>query len=253
MSNDSSERSDPLKTVMIVQARMTSTRLPGKVLKEVLGKPLLEYQIERLRRISSVDEIVIATTVNATDQLIVDCCNRLGVSYFRGSEEDVLSRYYGAAVEYQADVVVRVTADCPLIDPEVCEQAITYFIESKENYDYLRLEHYPRGLDTEVFSFKSLEECFREATDQPDREHVTPFFYRQPERYRVKKLYCPEDLSHHRWTVDTPEDFELVGKIISELYPITNNFDFVDVLDLLKKNPSWYSINERVRQKQYNE
>jgi spore coat polysaccharide biosynthesis protein SpsF len=242
-----------MKTVMIVQARMTSTRLPGKVLKEVLGKPLLEYQIERLRRIPSVDKIVIATTVNTMDQPIVACCNRLGMAYFRGSEEDVLSRYYGAAIEQQADVVVRVTADCPLIDPEVCEQAITYFIENKDNYDYLRLEHYPRGLDTEVFSFKGLEECFREATAQPDREHVTPFFYRQPERYRVKKLYCPEDSSHHRWTVDTPEDFELVGRIISELYPNMNHFNFVDVLALLKMNRSWCSINEEVRQKQYGE
>jgi spore coat polysaccharide biosynthesis protein SpsF len=240
---------DPLKTVMIVQARMTSTRLPGKVLKEVLGKPLLEYQIERLRRISSVDEIVIATTVNTTDQLIVDCCNRLGVSYFRGLEEDVLSRYYGAAVEHQADVVVRVTADCPLIDPEVCEQAITYFIENKDDYDYLRLEHYPRGLDTEIFSFKGLEECFREATAQPDREHVTPFFYRQPERYRVKKIYCPEDLSHHRWTVDTPEDFELVKRIISELYPSISLFSLVDILNLLRRHSTWYFINSGVQQK----
>ncbi|WP_312889690.1 glycosyltransferase family protein [Pelorhabdus rhamnosifermentans] len=239
--------------MMIVQARMTSTRLPGKVLKEVLGKPLLEYQIERLRRISSVDEIVIATTVNTTDQPIVDCCNRLGVAYFRGSEEDVLSRYYGAAVEHQADVVVRVTADCPLIDPEVCETAIRHFIESKDKYDYLRLEHYPRGLDTEVFSFKGLEECYREATAQPDREHVTPFFYRQPERYRVKKLYCPEDLSHHRWTVDTSEDFELVRRVLETLYPIQPFFTMENCLELLQRYPEWLEINAAIHQKKVGE
>jgi spore coat polysaccharide biosynthesis protein SpsF len=242
-----------MKTVVIVQARMTSTRLPGKVLKTVLGKPLLEYQMERLRRIKAVGEIVIATTTNDTDQPIVDFCNRLSVSYFRGSEEDVLARYHGAAEKYNADVVVRITADCPVIDPAVCEAVITYFSKNKNQYDYVRLEQYPRGLDAEVFTFKVLDECFREATEQPDREHVTPFIYRHPKRYRVKHMICDEDYSHHRWTVDTPEDFELVKRIIEELYSINKMFDYVDILNVLKKNPEWYYINEEVRQKQYGE
>lgn len=242
-----------MKTVVIVQARMTSTRLPGKVLKEIMGKPLLEYQMERLRHIKSVDEIVIATTINDTDQPIVDFCERLSVSYFRGSEEDVLARYHGAAEKYNADVVVRVTSDCPVIDPAVCEEAITYFMKIHDQYDYVRLEQYPRGLDAEVLSFKVLDECFREATEKPDREHVTPFIYRQLERYRVKHMTCNEDYSHHRWTVDTPEDLELVKRIIEGLYPIKKMFDFVDVLDILKKNPDWYYINEKVRQKKYGE
>jgi len=232
---------------------MTSTRLPGKVLKQVLGKPLLEYQIERLQRIKSVDEIVIATTTNDTDQPIVDFCNRLSVPYFRGSEEDVLARYHGAARQYNADIVVRITSDCPVIDPAVCEEAITYFIENKAQYDYIRLEEYPRGLDTEVFSFKVLDECFREATDKPDREHVTPFIYRHPERYRIKHITCDEDYSHHRWTVDTLEDFELVKRIIEELYPVKKMFDFVDIINVIQRNPDWYYINKEVRQKQYGE
>lgn len=242
-----------MKTVIIVQARMTSTRLPGKVLKTVLDKPLLEYQIERLRRIKLADEIVIATTTNDTDQPIVDFCNRLRLPFFRGSEEDVLSRYYGAAVQYKADVVVRVTSDCPVIDPVLSDKAISCFLDPQNKYDYLRLFQYPRGLDTEVFTFKALEESYFEATEKPDREHVTPFLYRHPERYKVKYMSLPEDSSHHRWTVDTPEDFELVKRIIEELYPIKRMFDFVDILDVLAKNPEWYYINDEVRQKEYGE
>jgi len=132
-----------MKTVVIVQARMTSTRLPGKVLKEVLGKPLLEYQIERLRRIPEVDEIVIATTTNEADQQVVDLCKRLSIGCFCGSEEDVLARYFGAAKQYCADVILRVTADCPVIDPAICANAIQYYLENRDIYDYVRLEHYP--------------------------------------------------------------------------------------------------------------
>jgi spore coat polysaccharide biosynthesis protein SpsF len=242
-----------MKIVIIVQARMTSTRLPGKVLKTVLDKPLLEYQIERLRRIKQADEIVIATTTNETDQPIVDFCNRLGLSYFRGSEEDVLSRYYETAVQYKADVVVRVTSDCPVIDPVLCDEAIGFFLKHQNDYNYLRLFQYPRGLDTEVFTFKVLEECYFEATTKPDREHVTPFIYRHPERYNVKYMSPATDYSHHRWTVDTPEDFELVKRIIEELYPIKKGFDYVDILDVLKKNPELYYINDEVRQKKYGE
>jgi spore coat polysaccharide biosynthesis protein SpsF len=242
-----------MKTVIIVQARMTSTRLPGKVLKTVLDKPLLEYQIERLRRMKLADEIVIATTTNDTDQPIVDFCNRLNLPFFRGSEEDVLSRYYGAAVEHNAEVVVRVTADCPVIDPRLSNEAIAFFLKSANNYNYLRLFQYPRGLDTEVFNFKVLEEAYFEATEQPDREHVTPFLYRHPERYKVKYMNPLEDYSHHRWAVDTPEDFELIKRIIEGLYPVKNRFDFVDILDVLAKNPEWYYINNEVRQKEYGE
>lgn len=242
-----------MKILMIIQARMTSMRLPGKVLKTVLDKPLLEYQIERLRRIRAVDEIVIATTDNDTDQPIVDLCDRLSVPYFRGAEEDVLARYHGAATKFKADVVVRVTSDCPVIDPVVCEEAIACFLNKHDQYDYVRLEKYPRGLDIEVFSFKVLDECFREAMDKYDREHVTPFIYRHPERYRIKYVTCSEDYSHHRWTVDVAEDFELVKKIIEKLYPVNKSFNYVDILEVIKRNPEWYYINNEVKQKEYGE
>ncbi len=243
-----------MKKVIIVQARMASTRLPGKVMKHVLGKPLLEYQIERLKRVKLADEIVIATTTNQTDEPIIDLCNTLSVARFRGSEDDVLARYYGAATAYQADIVIRVTSDCPLIDPQVINQVIDYYLQNQSNYDYVSnsiKRTYPRGMDTEVFSFLVLQQAFLEATAPPDREHVTPFIYRQLERYRCGHFMYPEDCSHHRWTVDTPEDFELIQKIIEAVYPNKSCFTLEDCLRLLQQHPDWYLINSHVEQKNY--
>nr|WP_092074318.1 glycosyltransferase family protein [Dendrosporobacter quercicolus]NSL49222.1 glycosyltransferase family protein [Dendrosporobacter quercicolus DSM 1736]SDM88319.1 spore coat polysaccharide biosynthesis protein SpsF [Dendrosporobacter quercicolus] len=240
-----------MNIVIIVQARMTSTRLPGKVLKKVLGKPLLEYQLERLSRVENADGIVIATTTNHTDDPVVELCQRLQIPFWRGAEEDVLARYYEAANYFRADVVVRVTADCPVIDPAIVRKAIACYMENKQCYDYVRLENYPRGLDTEVFPASVLADCYHEASAQPDREHVTPFIYRHPERYRVKKLYCKQDYSHHRWTVDTPEDFELIRRIIAELYSVKPEFGLADMLAVIAEHPYWCEINKAVQQKTY--
>ena len=245
-----------MKTVIIVQARMTSTRLPGKVLKRVLDKPLLEYQIERLRRVNLADEIVIATTTNDTEQPIVELCDRQALPYFRGSEEDVLARYYGAAKEHQADVVVRVTSDCPLIDPQVIDKVIYFYINHQPKYDYVSncLERsYPCGMDTEVFSLSALQQAFLEATAQPDREHVTPFIYRNPERYHLAQVAYLENQSSHRWTVDTVEDFELIKRIIEALYLPIPNFTLEDCLSLIKQHPDWSAINVHIKQKKYGE
>lgn len=242
-----------MKTVIIVQARMTSTRLPGKVLKTVLGKSLLEYMIERLSRVKLADEIVIATTTNSTDQPIINLCEKLSVSHYRGSEEDVLARYYGAATEHKADVVVRVTSDCPIIDPQVIDEVIQRYLDLKQ-YDYVSnglSRSFPRGMDTEVFSYAALQEAFLEAAEQPDREHVTPFIYRHPERYRLANVLYAQDQSRHRWTVDTMEDFVLIREIIEALYSINPEFSLADVLALMEKNPDWSMINAHVEQKQY--
>ncbi len=242
-----------IKTVIIVQARMTSTRLPGKVMKEVLGKPLLEYQIERLRQVRLADELVIATTTNDTDQPIVELCERLGVAYYRGSEEDVLSRYYEAATKFGADVVVRVTSDCPLIDPGVMDEVISLYINNQGKYDYVSntLERtYPRGLDTEVFSMTALGKAYKEARKQPEREHVTLLMYRRPKQFQLANFRSSVDYSHHRWTVDTPEDFEFINLILQELYPVNNRFTWLDVLNLLDQNPEWKEINAAVKQKE---
>jgi spore coat polysaccharide biosynthesis protein SpsF len=241
-----------MKIVIIVQARMTSSRLPGKVLRTVLNKPLLEFQIERLKRVKLADGIVIATTINETDMPIVNLCERLSIPYYRGSEDDVLARYWGAAKEYKADLIVRVTSDCPVIDPGVIDSVIQFYLDNSDKYDYVSnvlVRSYPRGMDTEVFSFSALDETFREATEQPDREHVTPFIHRQPQRYRLANAFYIEDQSQHRWTVDTLEDFELIKRTIEALYPANPEFNMEDVLSLLKKNPEWLKINSHIEQK----
>lgn len=240
-----------MKTVIISQARMTSTRLPGKVLKEVLGKPLLAYQIERLKKTKKADAVIVATTVNTTDEPIVELCGRLNIACFRGSEEDVLSRYYHAACEAQADIVVRVTSDCPLIDPVVVDEVIDAFTACWEcNYASNTLVRtYPRGMDTEVFSFVALEQAFKEAAAKPEREHVTPYIYNHPEIFRIKNVLYRQDESRHRWTVDTADDFTLIEKIINELYPNKPGFALEDVLALFDRHPEWYFINAHVEQK----
>ncbi len=243
-----------MKTAIIIQARMTSTRLPGKVLKEVLGKPLLEYQVERLRRVKLADEIVIATTTNETDQPILDLCYKLSVPYFRGPEDDVLARYHGAARQYPADIVIRITSDCPLIDPAVVDRMIMFFKNHYPKYDYVSnclQRTYPRGMDTEVFTFKALSEAFSEAKTQPEREHVTPFIYRRPDRYSLANVHCDKNYSCHRWTVDTPEDFELIQNMIAALYPVNPCFSLQDCLEILRKNPAWVKINSHIEQKVY--
>ncbi|MEG6584989.1 glycosyltransferase family protein [Dendrosporobacter sp. 1207_IL3150] len=243
-----------MRTVIIVQARMTSTRLPGKVLKEVLDKPLLQYQIERLKRVKSAEELVIATTTNSTDQPIVNLCNKLGVSIFRGSEEDVLGRYYHAATTYGAEAVVRLTSDCPLLDPQLVDNVIQLYKKSYPDYHYasnVLTRSFPRGMDTEVFSYTALAEAFIEANVKPEREHVTSFIYNRPGRYKTINYLYKEDQSRHRWTVDTPEDFELVSRIIKSIYPAKECFTLEDCIELLNKNPEWENINAAIEQKQY--
>ena len=243
-----------MKTVIIVQARMTSTRLPGKVLKPVLGMPLLAYQIERLRRVRLAAEVVMATTTNRTDDPIAALCEQLAVPHFRGSEEDVLARYHAAAREYRAAHVVRVTSDCPLIDPAVIDQVIAYYHQEPGRFDYVSnalARSFPRGMDTEVFSFTALDEAHNEAVAKPDREHVTPFINRNPARYRLGNLTYSMDASRHRWTVDTAEDLALITLILEALYPEKPEFTLGDCLELLNQHPEWEAINAHVEQKCY--
>ena len=236
--------------IVIVQARMGSTRLPGKVLKHVLGRPLLHYLFERLRRITKAQNAVIATTKDPKDDPIVDFCNHEGISYFRGSEEDVLDRYLQAARFFSADVIVRVTSDCPLIDPELIDQVIEFFLNHQ--YDYVsntQERKFPRGMDVEIFSFKSLEDAANQVTLQEEREHVTLHLYRHPERYSIGKFPWDKDDSQYRLTVDTPEDFELISKILAALYPNNPQFNLKDILHLLQQHPEWAEINAHIKQK----
>ena len=229
---------------------MGSERLPGKVLLPVLGKPLLAYELERLRRAKEISKIVVATTTDSQDDAIEKFCKNFDVACFRGDEAHVLKRYYDCAEKFSADIVVRVTEDCPLIKPGVVDRLIETAIEEDLDYVSNTLERtFPRGLDCEVFKFSVLKTAYLEATDPYEIEHVTAFLYRRPESFELANLPCKENLSAHRWTVDTKEDFELIRRILESLYPKTTEFGLRDILRLLKKHPDWMKLNASVSQK----
>jgi spore coat polysaccharide biosynthesis protein SpsF len=239
------------KVAIIVQARMGSTRLPGKVLKLIAGRPMFAYQLERLRRVRLAQAIVVATTTGVADDAIVQFCKDQGVECTRGSENDVLSRYCEAATKVEATVVVRVTSDCPLIDPELIDTAIATF-QGEKHPDYVSnmlQPTWPYGMAVEVVSTAVLLEADRESRDAAEREHVTPFVYWRPQRYRLESLTMSPDLSRHRWTVDTPQDLELVTRILEALYPRKPAFTLADVLGVLEQHPDWSAINADVQQK----
>lgn len=242
-----------MHVVIIVQARMGSTRLPGKVLKPLLGAPMLTRQLERLSRSKLADRIVVATTERREDDAIIDLVGTMdGVYGYRGPQNDVLRRYIGAAHMNEANVIVRVTADCPLIEPTVIDAAIEAYLKHRASITYVTngiVRTYPRGLDVEVLPLQALETADSEAETASDREHVTPFIWRQPERFPRYDLVDSLDNSHHRWTVDTPEDFELMTHIYEALFPTKPDFDYQDVLDLLRQQPELSNINRHIQQK----
>ncbi|HEX6371499.1 MAG TPA: glycosyltransferase family protein [Longimicrobium sp.] len=210
-----------MKRVLVLQARTTSTRLPGKVLMDLGGRPMLARQLERLARCRHVDEIVVATTTNATDDPVVAVAEEAGVRWFRGSEADVLGRYAGAAREAGADVVIRSTADCPLIDPEIVDRVIETLMDGRAELDYASnvvRRTYPRGLDVEALFRDTLERVDRMATSKPAREHVTWFIHSErPELFGIGSVTDAEDHSDLSWTVDTAEDMERVRGVFSLL------------------------------------
>lgn len=239
-----------MRVVAIIQARMGSTRLPGKILKNIMDKPLLHYQIERLNKCEFLDDILVATTDKKIEEPIINLCEMLKINIFRGSEQNVLSRYYDAAKCYKADVIVRLTSDCPLIDPKVVDKVIKEFLKS--NVDYASntlIRTYPRGMDVEVFSMSTLEIAFIDAIEQFEREHVTPYIYMNRSLFKTLNVEYDSDESIHRWTVDTEEDFLLIEKILNNLYPSNKNFSMEDVLSLIKQNPLWKEINGHIEQK----
>lgn len=241
-----------MKVAAIIQARMGSTRLPGKVLKKVLGKPLLKYQLDRVSRSNYIDEILVATTEQHQDSKIVSLCQMMQIPYYRGSETDVLERYYEAACHMKADVVVRLTSDCPIIDPIQIDKVIkSYFLHQHPlqfSSNVLR-RTLPRGMDTEVFSFQALEKAQEKVTSKTDREHVTRYMIQNPQEFNLTNVSNSKNYSHHRWTVDTIEDFTLIKQIIETLYPHNPEFTLEDTLQLLDKFPEWQLINTHIQQK----
>ncbi len=237
-----------MKTVAIIQARMGSTRLPGKVLRPLAGDTVLGHVVRRVRQAKRLDGVCIATTESAADEPIVAESSRLGVSCWRGSEQDVLARYFGAAQASEADVIVRVTSDCPLFDGAVLDEMLAAF-SATPGLDYMsnvQARRFPRGLDAEIFTFAALERVHREATRQHEREHVTPYFYQHSELFRLHSFVGKEDLSAHRWTLDTPEDWQFVEAVYAALGA---DFTTASVLNLLKARPELAKLNAHVEQK----
>jgi len=216
--------------VAVLQARMSSSRLPGKVMKPILGMPMVGRQIERLRRARGLDRLVLATSDQDDDTPLADYAASLGVPVHRGSLNDVLDRFHGAAQAYRASHVVRLTADCPLADWTVIDDCVARHLETGADCtSNVKVRSYPDGLDVEVVCFSALDAAWREAEPGPDREHVTPFIYQRPDRFRLEHLVQEPNLEHVRWTVDTPEDFAFVTEAYEALYPLNPAFSTADI------------------------
>lgn len=236
-----------MKIVAIIQARMGSTRLPGKVMKEIAGRPMLRHIIDRVKRAELISGIVVATTTAKIDQPIVKLADDSRSGSYAGSEADVLDRYYQAAREFAVDVIVRITADCPLVDPRVLDMVIRRYLEGGCDYvtNTLKLT-YPDGLDVEVFSCAALERAWKEARLASEREHVTPYIRNNPEKFRLANVERTEDLSHIRWSVDENQDLEFVRQVYEHLYQEGHVFYMEDVLKLLEKYPALKQINQGI-------
>lgn len=234
-----------MKVLAIVQARMGSTRFPNKVMRLMVGKPMIELLLYRLSLAQKIDQIVLATSDQPRNQPLVDHVQQLGYPVYQGSEEDVLDRYYQAAKRYAPDVVVRITGDCPLIDPELVDEAIQQFCQG--DVDYLSNGSpptYPDGLDVEVFSFDALARAWQAATKPSDREHVTPYI-RESGQFKTANLAAPQDWSKERWTVDEPEDFEVVRHVFEHFQPRLD-FSWREVLELRQQQPHLFSANQHI-------
>ncbi|MDP3994137.1 MAG: glycosyltransferase family protein [bacterium] len=231
------------KTLCIIQARMSSTRLPGKVLKEVSGASLIEHEIRKLKMARLIDKIVLATTTGSEDDRLVGACRRLEIDCFRGSKDDVLGRYLKCAKQFpEYDVIIRATGDCPLIDPGVADNTIFFF--KSNNYDYVSNSNpptFPDGMDIEVFSRQSLEKADREAQKTAEREHVT-LYIRESGKFKIGNFIGDKDYSKYRLTVDNPEDFEVIKAVIENFNPDSTFLDYIDFLeghpDIMAKNMS---------------
>lgn len=241
------------KIVAIIQARMGSTRLPGKVLKPILGKPMLWHIVSRVNKSKLVDKLIIATSNNPNSDKIYNFCKKYKINIFRGSEADVLDRFLHAAKYTHADIIIRLTADCPLIDPKIVDQLISMF--KKGDYDYAavatgagvareRINKFPDGMDCEIFTYESLKIAFKEAKKQAEREHVTLYIWRSG-KFKLGKLISKDDYSFLRFVVDLPTDLRFVRKVYKNLFPKNPNFGLSEIVNLLKKKPELLKINQQ--------
>ena len=230
----------------ILQARLSSSRLPGKVLKPILGKPMLLHQIERLRSSKMIDKLIVATSVNSSDDVIEQMCLNNNIEVFRGDLDNVLDRYYQCAMKYNPDYIVRLTGDCPLADWEVIDNIIQFCLDG--NLDYAVTDgNFPDGLDAEIMTMDALIEAKQNAVLPSEMEHVSQYISTRGNRFKNGELESNRKLSHFRWSIDQPEDFVLVGKIYQALYNHNRLFLTNDILDLLRRQPELTRINDSFR------
>lgn len=235
----------------IIQARLGSTRFPGKVFKEIIGKPMIFHMLDRVKRSNLVDELCVATSTNLKDDILAKKIEEYGIKVFRGSENDVLERFYNCANSFEEipKIIIRLTSDCPLIDPGLIDDLISTFQNDMDYPDYISNSlnpTLPDGLDCEVFTYDALEKAFFNAKNDFEREHVTPYIYLNKSEFNVKNKTYSDNKSFMRWTVDFPEDFEFVTKVYEQLYPkFGTNFTYRDVYSLLDQNPNLLNINSK--------
>lgn len=240
------------KIVATIECRMTSSRLPGKILLPACGKPLLELMIERLQRVPQLDDIVIATTTNSQDDCLSDIATKMGTGFFRGSEHDVLARVLGAARAAKADLIVEMTSDCPLMDPVESTKVIQKFLDG--SYDYVSnvlTRSYPRGMETQIFPTRVLSEVDQITRDPADRENVSLYIYEHPERFILGNVMAPPELAdpEQRMTLDYPEDYQLIKTVFEALYPSNPEFSLYDVMSFLRAHPEVAALTHHLQQK----
>lgn len=241
------------RIVAIIQARMGSKRLPGKILMEIHGRTMLARVVRRVMNAKTISEVVVATSKLEQDDPVQKELEGLQIGIYRGSDEDVLDRYYGAMCMVNCDAVVRITADCPLVDPEVIDKVVNAFLEKRVDYASNTLERtYPRGLDVEVVRRDALERAWKKADLSYERAHVTPYVYGHPSEFTMASVTDENDTSSQRWTVDTREDLEFVRAVYHGL-PDPDRFDWRDVLAMLEEEPALLEINRKIAQKELSE
>jgi spore coat polysaccharide biosynthesis protein SpsF len=234
--------------IATIQVRMGSTRLPQKALKEILGKPMLWHLINRVKEAKLVDKVVIATTTNEEDKLLIHFAKENGIDYYAGSENEIVDRLYMAAKKFGAEAIVRITGDCPLIDPQIIDKEVEYYLKNKDRIDYISNVHpptYPDGLDTEVYPLKTLEMMWKEIKDHFLKEWIYTYIIENPDKFKIANIENEEDISWMRWTVDYNEDLDFVREVYKSLYKPDKVFYMRDILGLLRNKPELMEINKK--------
>ena len=242
-----------MNVVTAIQARTSSSRLPNKILFPLCGEPLILRMVDRVKNAHLSGTVVLATSDHSSDDILYDLCQTSGIPCFRGNMLDLLDRHYQLALNYHAEAIVKIPSDCPLIDPQIIDRILSYYLENKDIYDYVSNLHpasYPDGNDVEVMSFSSLEKAWKSASRQLEREHTTPYIWENPDIFRIGNVLWEngKDFStSHRWTIDYEEDYQFIEKIYEILFPKNPAFGLQDILELIEAYPDIAQINDKYK------